>query len=110
MGNHLKRQAGVAEARYKAGTLEIQSHPDHGFDIAALLTVVQDELGFTPIKRVDATLRGRIVKRGATTGIEIAGNPAPLRTDSSTRVGEGEQLLTGIITIVRDRSLAFKPR
>lgn len=54
---HLKCHAGVTDATYKKGTIEVRSEASRGFDIAEVLRSVRDE-GLQPIKRIEATIRG----------------------------------------------------
>lgn len=107
MGNHLKRQAGVTEAVYRKGTIEVRSESAQGFQIAEIVKVVTTEIGLTPVKRIEATFRARVLPGGKT--LEIAGTGERLAVDG-TRLAEGaEQVWRGLIQSKSKGSLTFKP-
>lgn len=107
MGNHLKRQAGVTEAVYRKGSIEVRSESAPGFQIAEVVKVVTSEIGFTPVKRIDATFRARVLPGGKT--LEVAGTGERLDVDG-TKLAEGaEQVWRGLIQLKSRGSLAFKP-
>ncbi len=109
MGNHLKRQAGVAEANYRAGTIELTADETRrAFEIGTLLRTLK-EIGITPIKRIDASVPGRVVQTVNGHELHVVGTGERLVLQSVGRVNEGEQVLKGIIEARTDGTITFKP-
>lgn len=107
MGNHLKRQAGVTEAVYRKGSIEIRSEAAAGFHIAAIVKVVTSEIGFTPLKRIDATFRARVLPGGKS--LQVAGTGERLDVDGAKLSEGAEQVWRGSIQLKNRGNLAFKP-
>lgn len=109
VGSHLKRQAGVTDARFRKGTIEVTSSANEGFQIAPLLKSVTEELGFAPVKRIEATIRGRVISGGKAGTLEVAGTGERLPIEGR-KVAEGsEQLWRGVIQVRGKGNLTFKP-
>ena len=111
VGNHLKRQAGVTDASYKPGgtTIEIQASPQEGFEIGSLLDTLQNEVGFSPIKRIDATIPGRIDQTENGYLFHVCGTDERLLLEGAGTVVEGVQVLKGVLETGPDGTLMFKP-
>ena len=107
MGNHLKRQAGVTEAVYRKGNIEVRSESTPGFQLAEIVKVVTSEIGFTPVKRIDATFRARVLPGGKT--LEIAGTGERLDVDGPKLSEGAEQVWRGSIQTKSRGGLIFKP-
>jgi hypothetical protein len=111
VGNHLKRQAGVADASYKPGdtTIEIQASSQEGFEIGSLLETLHNDMGFSPIKRIDATIPGRIEQAGNGYVLHVSGSDERLTLKGSGTIAEGVQVLKGVLETGSDGTLMFKP-
>lgn len=108
MGTHLKRQAGVTDASYKKGSIEVRSDATQGFQIAPVLTFVTGELGLTPVKRIEATIRGRVVRSSKGNVLEVTGTGERLQLQGAAAPTETEQLFTGVIESGRGGTLKLK--
>ena len=109
MGSHLKRQAGVADASYEAGTIKVQGDLKEGFEIGRFLGTVQNEIGFNPVKRIDATIPGRVEQTGNGYVLHVSGTDERLLLKGDGTVAEGVQILKGVLEIGSDRTLVFRP-
>jgi len=109
VGSHLKRQAGVTDASYKAGAIEIQASPQEGFEIGALLGTLQNEIGFSPIKRIDATIPGRIEQTENGYMLHVSGTDERLLLEGAGTVVEGMQALKGVLERGPEGTLMFRP-
>ena len=58
------------------------------------------EIGFTPLKRIDATIRGRVTSNGKV--LEVTGTGERLPLEGTVAPAETDQLFTGIIELDRD--------
>ena len=108
MGNHLERQDGVEDAKLRAGTIELKSGTAEGFEIGELLATLENELGFAPIKEIEATLRGRILSHEGVSVFEVAGTGERLEVDGLRSAEEGEQVLRGTIEVDQDGHLKLE--
>lgn len=109
MGSHLKRQAGVADASYKAGTIELTADKTlRAFEIGAVLRALQ-EIGITPIKRIDATVPGEVVQTPTGYELHVVGTGERLSLKNAAGVMKGEQLLKGLIEADPQGKLILKP-
>lgn len=108
MGNHLKRQAGVADVSYKAGTIEIRAEPAGAFEISSILRTLRDDIGVSPIKTIDATIPGRIVRTVIGRVLEVAGTGERLLLKDAATVAEGERVLKGSVEVAPDGTLTFR--
>ncbi len=109
MAAHLKRQSGVTEVVYLNGTLEVQSDSTRAFEIAPLLRALQNDIGFSPIRRIEASLLGRVVQIGQEVVFEIAGTGERLELDEATPPAGTERVLTGTIEVGAGGTLVMKP-
>lgn len=107
MSTHLKRQAGVTDATYRKGTIEVRSEAAQGFRIGEIVKVVTNEIGVTPVKRIEAILRGRVVSGGKT--LEVAGTGERLPIDGRKLAEGSEQVWRGVIQPKGKGDLTFKP-
>lgn len=107
MGTHLKRQAGVTDATYRKGTIEVRSEGAQGFNISEIVKTVTTELGVTPVKRIEATFRGRVAAGGKT--LEVAGTRERLALDGKKLTEGSGQVWRGVIQVKNKGSLTFKP-
>jgi hypothetical protein len=107
VGTHLKRQVGVEDATYKAGTIDLTADKTRrAFEIGALLRTLQ-EIGITPIKRIDAVVPGRVMRKAGGYEIQVLGTGERLLI-KGTDVPEGEQVLKGIIEVGSNGVLVLK--
>jgi len=111
VGSHLKRQAGVTDASYKPGgtTIEIQASPQGGFEIGSLLDTLRNEVGFSPIKRIDATIPGRIEQTESGYVLRVSGTNEQLLLEGAGTVAEGMQVLKGVLETGPEGTLMFRP-
>lgn len=109
MASHLKRQAGVTDATYKKGTIEVRSEAGRGFDIAAIVRAVTGEMGVNPVKRIEATLRGNVMTMGNGKVLHVPGLGEPVLLRDASTVPDGNQSLTGLIDVSSDGKITFKP-
>ncbi len=107
MANHLKRQAGVTDAIYRRGSIEVRSEGAQGFQVAEVVKVITTEIGVTPVKRIDATLRGRVLSDGKT--LEVAGTGERLAIDGRKLTEGSQQVWQGVIQTKGNGTLTFKP-
>lgn len=107
MATHLKRQAGVTDAIYRKGTIEVRSEAAQGFQIGEIVKVVTTEMGVTPVKRIEATIRGRVISGGKT--LEVAGTGERLAIDGKKLTDGLEQVWRGVIQAKGEGNLTFKP-
>jgi len=88
VGSHLKRQDGVTEAAFARGRIIVWADSGAGFRIASILRVVREDIGFNPISRIEASVRGRVVDTPSGRMLEVAG--------TGERIGlEGIEAATG---------------
>ena len=108
MGGHLERQDGVEDAKLRAGTIELKSGTADGFEIGKLLATLENDLGFAPIKEIEATLRGRMLSHDGVSVFEVAGTGERLEVDGFGPAKDGEQILRGKIEVDQDGNLKLK--
>lgn len=109
MAAHLKRQAGVTDASYKKGTIEVRSDAARAFEIAQVLRIVRDEMGVSPVKRIEATIRGRVVVTSSGgKALHVAGSEERLPLQDRVGAARAEEVFTGLIEVNSDGSLTFK--
>lgn len=106
MATHLKRQAGVTDAIYRKGSIEVRSEGMQGFQISEIVKVVTTEMGVTPVKRIEATVRGRVLPGGKT--LEVAGTGERLAIDGKKLAEGSQQVWQGVIQTKGNGSLTFK--
>jgi len=111
VGNHLKRQAGVTDASYKPGgaTIEIQASSQEGFEIGSLLDTLQNDVGFNPITRIEATIPGRIEQTENGYVFHVSGTDERLLLEGAGTVAEGMQVLKGVLGTGPEGTLMFRP-
>ena len=107
----LQRQAGVGDATYKgsSGTIQIQASPREGFEIGSLLDTLQNDVGFSPIKRIDATIPGRIEQTENGYVFHVSGTDERLLLEGAGTVAEGMQVLKGVLETGPEGTLMFRP-
>jgi len=107
----LQRQAGVSDATYKgsSGTIQIQASPREGFEIGSLLDTLQNDVGFSPIKRIDATTPGRIEQTENGYVFHVSGTDERLLLEGAGTVAEGMQVLKGVLETGPEGTLMFRP-
>lgn len=106
-----QRQAGVGDATYKgsSGTIQIQASPREGFEIGSLLDTLQNDVGFSPIKRIDATIPGRIEQTENGYVFHVSGTDERLLLEGAGTVAEGMQVLKGVLETGPEGTLMFRP-
>lgn len=107
MATHLKRQAGVTDATYRKGTIEVRSEGTQGFQIGEIVQLVTTEIGVMPVKRIEATVRGRVAAGGK--ALEVAGTGERLAIDGKKLTEGSEQVWRGVIQVKNKGSLTFRP-
>lgn len=107
MANHLKRQAGVTDAIYRKGSIEVRSETAEGFRLSEIVNVITSDIGLTPVKRIEATFRGRVLPGGKT--LEVAGTGERLAVDGPRLTEASEQVWRGVLQAKSKGTLTFKP-
>ncbi len=107
MATHLKRQVGVTHAIYRKGSIEVRSEGAQGFQVAEIVKVITTEIGVTPVKRIDATIRGRLLSDGKT--LEVAGTGERLAIDGKKLPDASQQVWQGVIQTRSNGTLTFRP-
>lgn len=91
------------------GTIQVQADPRKGFEIASLMDTLHNVIGFSPIKRIDATIPGRIEQTENGYVFHVSGTDERLTLKGSGTIAEGAHVLKGVLETGSDGTLMFKP-
>lgn len=83
--------------------------PGEGFEIGSLLDTLQNDVGFSPIKRIDATIPGRIEQTENGYVFHVSGTDERLLLEGAGTVAEGMQVLKGVLETGPEGTLMFRP-
>ena len=91
------------------GTIQVQADPREGFEIGSLMDTLHNVIGFSPIKRIDATIPGQIEQTANGYVLHVSGTNEQLSLKGSGTIAEGVQVLKGVLETGSDGTLMFKP-
>ena len=108
MASHLKRQDGVTEAAFARGRIIVWADSGSGFRVDSILRVVKGDIGFSPIKTIEASLRGRVVAARSGKTLEVAGTGERMALEDMEAAAGTEGVFEGAIVVGPRGTLRFR--